>query len=519
MPLRHARWRRRRGRSSPSDLSCVLLNLGRQQLQPPLVAVSGYVFLDTPNVDDARSVGDLDDRLIGGALTENEGADDAGPSFEDGPVSRGQRPLDSPPELLGRGGGWRGHGDRRGELVRATGQSHHDERDRDGGPSQHAGAHGRQDIANSGRRSFVLLTCPQTPVNRLVGYAPHRLSMSIRVALTHTTRYRYDRAVTLAPHVVRLRPAPHCRTSIPSYSLRIKPEEHFLNWQQDPFGNHQARLAFPRPARELTVEVDLIAEMVDDQPVRLLRRGATPRSTRSRTSRRWPRELAPYREPVVAGPRAGGADRRAARRASRAPGGATSTCWSTSTASCRSALRYDIRMEPGVFAARGDAGARPRVVPRLRLAGGRAAAPPRLRRALRVGLLDPAQARRRRRRRPVGRQRGRRRSARLDRGLPARRRLDRPRRHQRPARGGGAHPARLHRAAVDGGADLGFVFVWARARDDEPQGRRGVHLRDEGAPHRRDAAGHRSRTATISGRRSRRSGGRSTAIWNGSTFA
>jgi len=72
--------------------------------------------------------------------------------------------------------------------------------------------------------------------------------MSIRVALTHATRYRYDRAVSLAPHVVRLRPAPHCRTVIPSYSLRIKPEQHFLNWQQDPFGNHQARLAFPQPA-------------------------------------------------------------------------------------------------------------------------------------------------------------------------------------------------------------------------------------------------------------------------------
>ena len=90
--------------------------------------------------------------------------------------------------------------------------------------------------------------------------------MSIRVALTHATRYRYDRAVSLAPHVVRLRPAPHCRTTIPSYSLRIKPEEHFLNWQQDPFGNHQARLAFPRPARELTVEVDLIADMATINP-------------------------------------------------------------------------------------------------------------------------------------------------------------------------------------------------------------------------------------------------------------
>src|SRR6476646_6073206 len=90
--------------------------------------------------------------------------------------------------------------------------------------------------------------------------------MSIRVALPHATRYRYDRAVTLAPHVVRLRPAPHCRTVIPSYSLRIKPEEHFLNWQQDPFGNHLARLVFPERATELSIEVDLVAELTVINP-------------------------------------------------------------------------------------------------------------------------------------------------------------------------------------------------------------------------------------------------------------
>src|SRR4051794_28100394 len=90
--------------------------------------------------------------------------------------------------------------------------------------------------------------------------------MAIRVALTHTSRYCYDRLVTLQPHVVRLRPAPHCRTPIPSYSLRVEPGENFLNWQQDPFGNYQARLAFPRAARELVVEVDLIAEMVAINP-------------------------------------------------------------------------------------------------------------------------------------------------------------------------------------------------------------------------------------------------------------
>src|SRR6478735_12344876 len=90
--------------------------------------------------------------------------------------------------------------------------------------------------------------------------------MSIRVALTHATRYRYDRAVTFAPHVVRLRPAPHCRTSIPSYSLRITPEEHFLNWQQDPFGNFLARVVFPEKTTSLHFEVEVLAEIIVINP-------------------------------------------------------------------------------------------------------------------------------------------------------------------------------------------------------------------------------------------------------------
>ena len=166
-----------------------------------------------------------------------------------------------------------------------------------------------------------------------------------------------------------------------------------------------------------------------------------------------------------------------------------------------------------MFDARGDAGARPRLVPRLRLAAGADPAAAGLRGALRVGLLDPAQARRRRARRPVGRQRGRHRSARLDRGVPARRRLDRARSDQRPARRRGAHPARLHRAAVDGGADHGLVLPGAGAADGREPDRRGVRLRDDGAPPRTRRRASPSRTPTSSGRRSRRSGARSTAIW------
>jgi uncharacterized protein (DUF2126 family)/transglutaminase-like putative cysteine protease len=85
--------------------------------------------------------------------------------------------------------------------------------------------------------------------------------VSIHVALNHVSHYRYDRSVNLSPQVVRLRPAPHCRTRILSYSLRVDPADHFINWQQDPQANYLARLVFPDETRELKIEVDLVAEM------------------------------------------------------------------------------------------------------------------------------------------------------------------------------------------------------------------------------------------------------------------
>ncbi|MBI1842318.1 MAG: transglutaminase family protein [Verrucomicrobia bacterium] len=85
--------------------------------------------------------------------------------------------------------------------------------------------------------------------------------MAIHVSLYHKTRYTYDKPVAHGPHVVRLRPAPHCRTPILSYSQKIKGGEHFINWQQDPFGNWNARLVFPGKMREFSVEVELVAEM------------------------------------------------------------------------------------------------------------------------------------------------------------------------------------------------------------------------------------------------------------------
>jgi len=90
--------------------------------------------------------------------------------------------------------------------------------------------------------------------------------VAIHVALNHVTHYRYDRRVALSPQVVRLRPAPHCRTPILSYSLRVEPAGHFENWQQDPFANYLARLVFPERTSEFKVTVDLVAEMAVYNP-------------------------------------------------------------------------------------------------------------------------------------------------------------------------------------------------------------------------------------------------------------
>ncbi|HLO44069.1 MAG TPA: transglutaminase family protein [Leadbetterella sp.] len=85
--------------------------------------------------------------------------------------------------------------------------------------------------------------------------------MSIKVAISHKTAYKFDRSVSLSPHVFRLRPAAHSRTQIEGYSFKIFPENHFINWQQDPFGNFQARVVFPEKSTELRIEVEVIAKL------------------------------------------------------------------------------------------------------------------------------------------------------------------------------------------------------------------------------------------------------------------
>jgi len=90
--------------------------------------------------------------------------------------------------------------------------------------------------------------------------------MAIKVAIKHETHYQFNRPVTIYPHIVRLRPAPHCRTPIESYSLQLTPEDHFINWQQDPFGNYLARFVFTSKSDSLTVDVELLANMTVINP-------------------------------------------------------------------------------------------------------------------------------------------------------------------------------------------------------------------------------------------------------------
>ena len=221
-----------------------------------------------------------------------------------------------------------------------------------------------------------------------------RATMAIRVASnTHLSLSLRPSRVAAAARGAAAAGAPLPDARFRSYSLRVTPAEHFLNWQQDPFGNYQARLVFPQPARELSVEVDLVAELVAINPFDFFV---------EEYAEKYP---VPVR--AVAGPgagavsRAGRAGARSWRRWPRSCAGATYCPGRRSVdvlvdinREVQRALRYDIRMEPGVFSPeetleRGHGSCRDfawLVVQR--------AAPAGVRRPVRVGLLDPAAGRR-----------------------------------------------------------------------------------------------------------------------------
>ena len=92
------------------------------------------------------------------------------------------------------------------------------------------------------------------------------VGMSTKVSLTHYTGYTFARPVNVTPHVVRLRPAPHSRTPVEAYSLEVSPANHFINWQQDPFGNWVARLVFPERIDHLSITVSLVADLMVINP-------------------------------------------------------------------------------------------------------------------------------------------------------------------------------------------------------------------------------------------------------------
>src|SRR5689334_22682988 len=125
--------------------------------------------------------------------------------------------------------------------------------------------------------------------------------MGIRVLLHHKTVYNYDRLVTLSPQIVRLRPAPHSRTPVTSYSLRIEPEEHFINWQQDPFGNFLARLVFPKQTRQFSLEVSLAADMTVINPFDFFLEPYAEKYPFHYEAQEV-RELRPFLEPATMGP-------------------------------------------------------------------------------------------------------------------------------------------------------------------------------------------------------------------------
>ena len=175
--------------------------------------------------------------------------------------------------------------------------------------------------------------------------------MGIKVALEHRTSYTFDRLVEVHPHVVRLRPAPHSRTPIEAYSLQVEPADHFINWQQDAFGNFLARLVFPNRARSLTITVGLIADMKVINPFDFFIEDWAETHSASSTPRRSPKTSSPIcARSTRDGEGSGPGDLTAAwvKNFSVAPGTRTIDFLVALNRAVNADVGYSVRMEPGV---------------------------------------------------------------------------------------------------------------------------------------------------------------------------
>ena len=166
--------------------------------------------------------------------------------------------------------------------------------------------------------------------------------MSIFVALHHVTHYKYDRPIDLGPQTIRLRPAPHTRTPILSYSLRVTPSNHFVNWQQDPQGNWLARFVFPEKATELKIEVDFSAQMTVINPFDFFVEPYADSFPFAYTAD-LKTELAPYLATMEAGPLLSAYLAGIPREAP-----STVNFLVDLNAQLQKKIRYIIRMEPGI---------------------------------------------------------------------------------------------------------------------------------------------------------------------------
>lgn len=172
--------------------------------------------------------------------------------------------------------------------------------------------------------------------------------MAVRVALQHHTTYRYDRLVRLSPHVIRLRPAPHCRTDIEAFALKVEPRGHFINWQQDPFGNYLARVVFPDPVSYLKVSVDLVADLVTVNPFDFFLEPHAERYPFEYTPAER-QDLQAYLQPTATAERFAELVDTVRREYAAADRRVVDVLVDINQHLQRT-IRYDIRMEPGVFA-------------------------------------------------------------------------------------------------------------------------------------------------------------------------